>query len=218
MDIGHCLNMKVWEKNQSLDEVDFGSIRMWVQVHSLSGEMINGDNARQIASKVGKGLAFAYEQEMQARGYIRFLADLSTRDPLCPGFWWVNDRGVEKWVHLKYERLSDLCYGCGCLGHSSQVCELDIATSEVNPDLPMYGPWLSCPRQRKLNPWIKPGGDHANNIQRRDPARRTWQDMMKDGRAFASKGIKGSLQAKSVFEASSWVTETQFEPAPDIGE
>lgn len=83
---GHCLNMKMWEKNQRLEEVDFGTIRMWVQAHGLSGEMINGDNERQIASKVGKGLAFASEQEMQARGYIRFQAELSTSDPLCPRF------------------------------------------------------------------------------------------------------------------------------------
>lgn len=51
-----------------------------------------------------------------------------------------------------------------------------------------------------------------------DHARRTWQDMMHDGRAVASKGIRGSPQAKPESAASSWVPETQFESVPDIGE
>lgn len=44
----------------------------------------------------------------------------------------------------------------------------------------MFGPWTSCLRQRKLNSWVKPGGGHKHNPQCRDPARKIWQDMMKE--------------------------------------
>lgn len=136
----HCINLKLLLPNQSLDEVDFSTFQMWGQVHGLSGVMLNIENTKQIAESVGKGLSFENERDMQMRGYIRFKAELSVKDSASPGFWWANDQGEEKWVSLKYERLSDLCYGCGRLGHTSQVCNLDVTPSEVNNKLPMYGP------------------------------------------------------------------------------
>lgn len=64
---GHCLNLKLWLQNQSLDEAEFRKIQMWVQVHGLSGEMLNSDNASEIADRIGKGLTIEKEKEMQVR-------------------------------------------------------------------------------------------------------------------------------------------------------
>lgn len=89
----HCLNLKMCPSNRSIGEVEFDKIQMWVQVHGLSAELMNSDNARQIASKVGICLDVDSEKEMHSRGYIRIKAELRVNSPVCPGFWWVNDRG-----------------------------------------------------------------------------------------------------------------------------
>lgn len=90
---------------------------------------------------------------------------------------------MDKWAQIRYERMSDLCFGCGRLGHMSQTCNLDIIASEENSKLPMYGPWTCCPRQRKHNSWLKPGMVVDKSKNKRDPSRKTWQDMLKEGSA-----------------------------------
>lgn len=179
--------------------------------------MLNIDNGKQISESVGKGLSFENERDMQMRGYIRFKAELAVSDPISPGFWWTNDCGEEKWEHLKYERLSDLCYGCGRLGHTSQMCNLEIATSEVNGRLSMYGSWISCPRQRKLSAWFKPGGGKEIRGMQRDPTRKKWQDMMKEGRSEVNQFGGADKLSKSESAGSCEVPANQAHPAPAVG-
>lgn len=155
---GHCLNIQVCEVNQNHRDVNFGELQVWVQIHGLSLDMLTRDNAERVACSIGKCLQMDPEIEMQRRGYIRLKSVVRVCDPLLAGFWWTNAKGVERWAPIKYERLSDLCYGCGCLGHSSQVCNSEVVVSEQDNTMPMYGPWLSCAKQRKQAGWSQIGG------------------------------------------------------------
>lgn len=56
---------------------------------------------------------------MHNRCFIRIKPELNVEGPLLAGFWWINSREEDKWAVIKYERLSDFCYGCGKLGHTS---------------------------------------------------------------------------------------------------
>lgn len=154
---------------------------MWVQIHDLSQDMLNIVNANQIANSIGPCLDLEEEKEMHKRGYIHFKTEVAISERLPAGFWWVNGRGYERWAHIKYERLSDFYYGCGLLGHTSLVCQSEIVCSEVNGRLPMYGPWLTCARQRRQSGWTTIGGGSKIAPPRRDPNRKTWKDMMWEG-------------------------------------
>lgn len=78
--------------------------------------------------------------EKTRRIYIRMEVDIDVNDPLMFGFWWTNSQGVEIWVSIKYERLSDFCYGCGTLGHTTQTYKEEVHMSEANTNHPAYGP------------------------------------------------------------------------------
>lgn len=100
---------------------------------------------------------------------------------------------MDKWATVKYERLSDFCYGCGRLGHTSQVCVEEIAKLERDPEFPKFGPWLVGTRQRIQNRSFQIGGQRNNQQPVRDPNRRTWRDMMSsasaaDGGGSSSRG------------------------------
>lgn len=41
---------------------------------------------------------------------------------------------------LWYERLVDICYRCGQIGHTSYVCDFPVAP--LNPDDIPYGEWI----------------------------------------------------------------------------
>ena len=48
--------------------------------------------------------------------------ELKIQKALVDGFWLpIEDRG-RRWIRLKYEKLSDYCYGCGKLGHVLKSC------------------------------------------------------------------------------------------------
>lgn len=198
----HYLNLKLCYPNQSMDEVDFGKLQLWAQVHGPSAEMLNSVNATNIAARIGKNLLIENEKEMHVRGYMRMKLEIDVTEPVYPGFWWTNYRGVEKWAQIKYERMSDFCFGCDRLGHTAQNCNLEIVPSEVNGRLPMYGPWISCPRQRKLSSWHKPGVEVVSSKVKRDPARKTWQEMMKEGSAVMSNVGEGVVNPKLDTEAT----------------
>lgn len=187
---GHCLNLKVCPPNRCIGEVDFGRIQMWIQIHDLSLEMLSLENAKHAASSIGICLEIDSETEMHKRGYIRMRVEVVVNVPLSAGFWWRDNSGKERWAHVKYERLSDLCYGCGTLGHNAQSCNLDIALSEVNTSKPKYGPWMACSRQRKMSKWGMIGGGPNNSLPKRDPNRKTWKDLMREEGTEQVKRVK----------------------------
>lgn len=176
-------------------------LQCWVQVHDLSSDMMNGKNVKQIATNIGNCIELENDSEMQMRGFIRIKTKTNIHISLVAGFWWTNIRGEEKWVTIKYERLSDFCYECGRLRHASLGCHAEVVLSEVNPRLPMYGPWVNGTQPKRQSVSHQLGGSKQPQRQTGDPHRKSWKDIMKKGRdlrsethdsARASKGDKVS--------------------------
>lgn len=65
---------------------------------------------------------------------------VDTEKPLMAEFWWHNSQGNETWANIKHERLSDFCYGCERLGHTTQSCMEEVKISKIKEGHPE--PWL----------------------------------------------------------------------------
>lgn len=91
---------------------------------------------------------------------------------------WVNALGQDKWADIKYERISDYCYGCGRLGHSSQTCAYNLVMSESKIGFPMYGSWLSAARPIITTRSYIIGEEGGMRPQQRSTNKRTWRDVM----------------------------------------
>lgn len=113
--------------------------------------MLNLENASAVAGTIGTFMGMDSEVDMQRRGYLRLKVQMKVDMPLKSGLWWTDESGTERWAQIRYERLLGFCYGCGTLGHTAQTCNFDIILFEVKPTQPMYGPWITCTRQRKVN-------------------------------------------------------------------
>lgn len=48
---GYCLNLRNCPANMSVSEIDFNRVQVWAQIHDLSMEMINSQNAECIGGK-----------------------------------------------------------------------------------------------------------------------------------------------------------------------
>lgn len=38
--------------------------------------------------------------------------------PLVPGFGFEQEDGDKLWIQFKYEKIADLCFNCGHMGHT----------------------------------------------------------------------------------------------------
>lgn len=159
---GHCYNLRLCHGNMSADEVDFTKVLMWVQVQGLSLDMLNAKNAECIGSSIGRFIAVETEQTMKQRTFLRLQLEIDTARSLMAGFWWVNSEGQERWTSVRYERLSDLCFGCGRIGHTSHNCMAPVVMDGVKQGKPLYGPWMIGVRPR-MNPRTFHVGVAADN-------------------------------------------------------
>lgn len=153
-------------------------MQIWVQVYGLSLDMQNKENARSIGNSLGRCIRTEEDNTAKNQTFLRIQVEVNVEVYLVEGFWWTSRSGEEKWATVKYERLSDICYGCGKLGHTSLNYEEGVAISEINPDLPKYGSWLSGTRSRMQTKWYQLGGERQAENQRRGQSKRTWKDVM----------------------------------------
>lgn len=88
---------------------------------------------------------------------------------------------------VKDERLSDICYGCGRIGHNSKACTDQVIMNE-SQDSPLYGPWVTDTRPRSSNRWVTIGGNSKTSTTR-DPGRKSWKEIMMGEKEESSQGV-----------------------------
>lgn len=100
----------------------YESVKM-TEVNENTGRVrnrYNKENVGRIGNKVGRCIRVEEDQIMRQHTYLRVQVEVNAKAPIQAGLWWMNHKGKDKWTTIKYERLSNYCYGCGRLGHTSQ--------------------------------------------------------------------------------------------------
>lgn len=170
----HCLNLKLCPIDVPVAEIDFSKVQIWVQVYGLNLDMFNRPNANSIGESIGRCIKVEEEHVMQQRTFLRIQVEVDMVEPLLPRFKWVDSRGQEKWASVKYERLTDLCYGCGRNGHTIKSCTEQITMDDIH-GAPLYGPWITATRPRMNNRWVNIGGG-SRPSNSRDLGKKTWRE------------------------------------------
>ncbi|PWA45368.1 hypothetical protein CTI12_AA518500 [Artemisia annua] len=126
--MGFYVALQPWDSNKTLNEIEFNKGQFWVQAHDLPLGLLTSEYATTIAQSLGTLLSLdCHGEGLQTdRDFLRFRVELNIRKPLVPGLFIPRSEGKESWVTLKYERLSDFCYRCGCLGHCRESCTNDV--------------------------------------------------------------------------------------------
>lgn len=73
---GHCLNLKLCLVHMSVEEIDFSRVQMWVQVHGMSLEMFNQQNANSIGDSIGRCIRVEEAQIMHQRTFLRLQVEI----------------------------------------------------------------------------------------------------------------------------------------------
>lgn len=65
------------------------------------------------------------------RDYLRVKVEVDTNCPLLAEIWYTRKNGEKGRDEIMYERLPDLCFGCGKIGNSERVCKSEIVLAET---------------------------------------------------------------------------------------
>lgn len=86
---GFPLILKMWHQNLSVEDMDFSSIPIWIQVHNLPIEYMSKENAVEIGALVGEVLEvdFTSNEGICMSKFLRVKVELKVEDPLWSGFF-----------------------------------------------------------------------------------------------------------------------------------
>lgn len=153
-----------------------------MQVHNLGLEKFSMENAHRIGNSIGRYIETDKDVENKSNSYLNLKVVVDTEKTLMARFWWQISQGDETWTNIKYERLSDFCYGCGRLGRTTQVCKEEVKISEIKEGHTMYGPWIIRMRPKnKAFAWVVGGRDKGMPKSARS-SRRSLYDKMNEVR------------------------------------
>ncbi|XVF04024.1 hypothetical protein REPUB_Repub05bG0045000 [Reevesia pubescens] len=79
-----------------------------------------------------------------SKGYMRIRVKFNSSNPRVDGFW-VPSRGKSIiWASVKYEKLTNFCYGYGKLGHSHKHCDEFFTSSREEKGKARFGDHLKA--------------------------------------------------------------------------
>ena len=141
----HLLVLQRYDKDMRIEDLKFSSTSFWVQVHDIPVRFMNPKVAEGICSTVGTVIQKS-KTEMNGGSFMRVRVGVDVTHPLSRGRMVSVGQGKEKWVSFKYERLSNICYRCGCLNHDNRDCEVWFdSEGSLKVEEQQYGPWLCAP-------------------------------------------------------------------------
>lgn len=150
---------------------------------------MNLENAEKLGNFVGKFvLVDKGISEARLRPYLWVKVMVDVYKPFRTWVLVKNDDGSLRWLAFKYERLSDICYQCGLLGHPMENCP--------NTAFPSMG--VLDPRH-SFGPWLWPANlstsASSSTQMRSDPKTSLTETTVATGEDFASIGLVACLHA-----------------------
>ena len=139
----HIMVLSRYNRDISISDLDLTKVPFWVHVHDIPLRFRNREIAEQICQPLGPIIHPNEEQEYDGGNFIRVRVLLDISQPLCRGRLLTLEDGKNLWVSLKYERLPNLCYWCGCLTHDDRDCDKWFESEGgLNSRDRQFGPWL----------------------------------------------------------------------------
>ncbi|XP_028551527.1 uncharacterized protein LOC110100832 [Dendrobium catenatum] len=177
----HIIGMEKWTPEFSTNSNKGLSSPIWIRMHQLPLQCWDEKNIACIASMIGKPLMLDGNMfQWGRREFARVCVRISLDKPLPLGVW-VDSISGRFFQPVKYEKVSNLCYGCGKIGHMENDCELKVNNTKVmkvtfdstsNNDKGKvqevlkekennYGPWIMVNNKKRWK--NKPGNKLINN-------------------------------------------------------
>ena len=150
---GHLV-LKQWNPSLTWQEVPFTTSTLWVQVHGLPELWRSPENLRLIGGKVGSVVEvdLAGDEGGTWKRFIRIQIEVELHRPLLPGIFLPRNDLPHLWISLRYEKMANVCYRCGVIGHETHACQgkAFLIWNPFGHEFIALGPWLRAENSTTL--------------------------------------------------------------------
>ncbi|KAJ4846241.1 hypothetical protein Tsubulata_012559 [Turnera subulata] len=137
------------------------------------------ENCASIASMVGELVRadFTAPNGVHYSSYMWLEMTVLVDEPLVPGFLNEREDGEEVWVQFKYDKLPDICYRCGRMGHIQKACSHPASKYSVK--------YLMAMRAMKAEHWVRRGVAKAGDAGKAMKSLKRGTDQQDEGEPSA---------------------------------
>ncbi|KAL3634161.1 hypothetical protein CASFOL_021215 [Castilleja foliolosa] len=149
----HQVLIVEWPEEKALHEIEMTKIRFWIHVFGIPAAWIDQEMAENVGNFAGKFV----KADLGTLGHkwrksLRIQIDVDILKPLTT-LMLIGHNGRKKiLLEIRYERLTDVCYKCGKIGHKSINCPDNMEGSDESNPNPKYGPWMKAENSHIQNP------------------------------------------------------------------
>ncbi|KAI0508008.1 hypothetical protein KFK09_014140 [Dendrobium nobile] len=179
---GHIVEMEKWSTEFSTDSNKGLSSPIWIRMPHLPLQCWDERNVACIASRIGTPLMLDGNMfQWGRREFASVCVRINLDQPLPLGIW-VDSIAGRFYQLVEYEKVSNLCYGCGKIGHMENECKLKMtnqnATNNSNCFLkkdmgkaqevvkePNYGPWIMVKNKKRRNFKMESINNNSNTVR-----------------------------------------------------
>ncbi|XP_042950030.1 uncharacterized protein LOC122282137 [Carya illinoinensis] len=138
----HLVLLKEFDGLIQISKLDLVKAPFWVRIHDLPLIAQNEYIGKLVGSALGEVLEVDLDKgEMEWGEYMRVQVMLDISKPFLRRKHLNVGKGASCLVNFSYERLPDICFFCGVLGHTLKDCEVTDAV-KVDQTKLSYGQWL----------------------------------------------------------------------------
>lgn len=134
--------LKFPKASENISNLSYDEAPFWIQVHNVPFNCMNSAMARSMRDMIGT------VEEIENNGsndwtgpFIRIWVVLNILKPLRRGLKVKASDGTSVWCPILYEKLPDICFGCGLIGHFHREC-MDKETTHLGNISHEYGDWM----------------------------------------------------------------------------
>jgi hypothetical protein len=133
------LVVKPWDRETDVHTIDFDHVPIWVQLWGLPPHCKTKQMGESIGALMGQVEAAEYYEYPGKKVIIKIKVAINIHNPILSGIHVGNPIDDTCWVDYRYEKLPQVCFNCGLIGHMDKLCR----NQTLNLDtLAPIGPWI----------------------------------------------------------------------------
>jgi hypothetical protein len=128
-----------WDRKTDPYKLDFEHAAVWIQLWGLPPHCKTKKMGESIGELLGKVEASEFYEYPGKKMIIKIKVAINVHQPIAAGILIGNANDGTNWIDFRYEKLPQVCFKCGLLGHAENLChnqQLDMQDSAP------LGPWI----------------------------------------------------------------------------
>ncbi|KAG8383980.1 hypothetical protein BUALT_Bualt04G0070200 [Buddleja alternifolia] len=153
---GQLVVLQQWHPDYTENDIKLDHAQFWIQVSNLPVRLMNTVMAK-IGNMLGTSIKTDLVSECQRwKKFLRITVELDITSPLKDMASLKNPAGGEIEAEIRYERLGEFCFICGCNVHKIPSYNKPPPVQGRNENITTFpfGPWLSAESTLSIRPTV----------------------------------------------------------------